>query len=304
MNNRRSLKSFLATVLAILVVGASGVRAEDEAAAADRQAEIVKATAAFVDAFQKADAQTLATFWTPDGDYQDPSGRTVKGRKAMAEDYAQLFAESKGMTMRIDVVGVRFPTPNTAVTDGVTSTMYPGGALPFRTRFVNFLVKKDGRWLIESARESEYVPPNNYEHLRPIEWLIGDWAEDSKEPQVGRARFEWSDDQNFIVAVRAVGVKDLLLDNGSQRIGWDPAAKMIRSWNFEADGGFGHGAWKKDGDRWAIALSSVLRTGSLMTATTIVTRVDADTVTWQVKDQQLDGKPMPDSRLITMKRVK
>src|SRR5690348_18196334 len=48
---------------------------------------------------------------------------------------------------------------------------------------------------------------------------------------------------------RAIAVKDRLLDNGSLRIGWDPAARLIRTWEFAADGGFGEGSWKKDGDK-------------------------------------------------------
>ena len=29
----------------------------------------------------------------------------------------------------------------------------------------------------------------------------------------------------------------------TQRIGWDPAAKQIRSWEFDSEGGFGEGTW-------------------------------------------------------------
>lgn len=32
---------------------------------------------------------------------------------------------------------------------------------------------------------------------------------------------------------------------GTQVIGWDPAAGTIRSWMFDSDGGFGEGTWSK-----------------------------------------------------------
>ncbi len=39
-------------------------------------------------------------------------------------------------------------------------------------------------------------------------------------------------------------------------------------------------------------------------ATHIVKRIDADTITLQSKDQLLDGKPLPDTQSVRMKRVK
>lgn len=275
-----------------------------DAPSADR-AVIAKKGAAFVEAFQKGDAEAVAAFWAPDGDYVHLSGRTITGRKAIAKEFADLFAESKGLTVRVELSSIRFPTPDTAIEDGVTTVSGPEGGIPSRARYTNFLVKRDGEWLIESVREAPYEPPSHYEHLRPLEWTIGEWVQDTKEPHVARVMFEWTPDQNFILVTRAVGIKEALLDNGTQRVGWDPAGKMIRSWTFEADGGFAHASWKQEGDKkWVVTTSSVLRSGSLMTSTTVVTRVNNDTVTWQAKDQVLDGKPLPDTAVVTMKRVK
>jgi uncharacterized protein (TIGR02246 family) len=302
MTTRHSFVRSLVPVLVVSLVGVPAILADGPAA--EQQTAIAKKAQAFVEAFHKGDADALAAFWTPDGDYVDVTGRVVKGRKAIAEDFARQFTENKGLTLRVEVASVRFPTPDTAIEDGVTTVMSPDDGVPDRARYTNFLVKKDGEWQLASVRESTFVPPSNYEHLRPLEWAIGEWVEDTQEPHVGRVLFQWTPDQNFIIGTRAVGVKDILLDNGSQRIGWDPAAKTIRSWSFEADGGFGHGEWKPDGDKWVVTMSSVLRSGSLMTATTVVTRVDADTITWQLKNQQLDGKAMPDTPVVKMKRAK
>ncbi len=288
--------------LVLMAVGAKCVRAD--ASSADEQAAITKAAQGFVDAFQKGDANDCASFWALDGDYIDLDGRVLSGRQAIADDFTGFFAENKGLGLRIEVASIRFPTPDTAIEDGVTSILAPDGSLPNRAHYTNLLVKKDGTWQLASVRESPYLPPDNYQKLQPLEWAIGEWIEDTNGPHVGRIRFDWSSDRNFIIATRAVGVKDILLDNGSQRIGWDPAAKILRSWHFESDGGFGEGSWTKEGEKWVIRTSSVLRSGSLMTSTTIVTRVDPDTISWQMKDQQLDGKGIPDSAVVKMKRVK
>lgn len=281
-----------------------GAAAAGDADAAQRAA-ITKTAEAFVEAFQKGDANALAAFWTPDGDYVDMAGRVVKGREAIAKDFAELFAENKSLRLRIEMTSLRFPTPDTAIEDGATSVMSPDGGLPNRAHYTNFFVKKDGKWLLTSVRERPYTPPSAYEHLRPLEWVIGEWAQEAEDGQAARVLFEWTPDQNFIIASRAVTVGDEVLDNGMQRIGWDAANKLIRSWSFEADGGYGEGAWAKQADNtWVNSVSSVLASGSLMTATTIVTRVDPDTITVQSVRQEMDGKPVPDTSVITMKRVR
>lgn len=300
MTAHTALASRLVVALLGLLLGAQTLRA-DEAA---ERASIAKTAQAFVDAFHKGDAEAVAAFWAPNGDYIDVDGRVVQGRAAIAEDYKQLFAMHEGLKLRIDVGSVTFPTPDTAIEDGVTTVIPPDNSTPSRTRYTNLLVKSGGKWMLSSVRESHFTPPGNSEHLRPLAWVIGEWAEVADGQRVGRVIFDWTPDGNYIVALRAVEVSGVILDNGTQRIGWDPATKVIRSWNFEADGGFGDGSWRQVGDTWVNTISAVLPSGSLMTSTTTVTVKDADTITVQSKEQVVDGKSLPDSPVITMKRVR
>jgi hypothetical protein len=60
--------------------GSSPARAADPD---PREAAITRTAEAFVEAFQKGDAKAVASFWTPDGDYVDPSGRVLNGRPAI-----------------------------------------------------------------------------------------------------------------------------------------------------------------------------------------------------------------------------
>jgi len=270
-----------------------------------RQAEITQTAQAFVDAFEKGDAKAIAALWTPDADFIDVEGRVLKGRAAIEKDFAQVFSENKGLKVRIDVGSVRFIGSDMAIEDGTSSVLAPDGTAPSRARYTNVLVKKDGKWLISSVREAPFVPPTHKNHLQNLGWILGEWVDPATEGHVAHAMFEVSPDGNFILGLRAVKVKDTFLDNGSQRIGWDPAAKQIRSWNFEPDGGFGEAVWTKGSDdTWTVKTTSTLQSGHKVTSTTIVTRVDPDTVTWQTKEQQVDGKPVADSPLVTMKRIK
>src|SRR5438046_874727 len=142
-----------------------------------------------------------------------------------------------------------------------------------------------------------------YEHLKGLEWASGEWGDEQPNGPVGRVSFEWAPGQNFIIATRGVEFKDNILDNGTEWIGWDPAAKQIHSWSFEADGGYGDSVWTKDGTKWVVKANSTLSDGSKVSATHIITAVDGDTVTWQSKDQTVSGKPLPDTKQIKMKRV-
>src|SRR5690606_12625858 len=148
----------------------------------------------------------------------------------------------------------------------------------------NTLVQKDGKWMLASVRESPYAPPSNYEHLRALEWAIGAWEHDVTEGPVAGIVFDWTPDNHFITSARFVRVNDEELANGSQTIGWDAAAKQIRSWSFEADGGIGESTWSNAGQKWMIKTTSVLRSGSTLTSTNIVTREDDDHITVQTVD--------------------
>jgi uncharacterized protein (TIGR02246 family) len=88
----------------------------------------------------------------------------LSGRPAIEKDFANLFTENKGLKLRIEVASLKFPTPDTAVEDGTTAVLAPDGTAPSRARYSNFLVKKDGQWLLASVREAAYVAPSKSKH--------------------------------------------------------------------------------------------------------------------------------------------
>ena len=61
---------------------------------------------------------------------------------------------------------------------------------------------------------------------------------------------------------------------GTQVIGWDPAAGTIRSWMFDSDGGFGEGTWSKKDNSWIVKFNQVLPDGRKASATNIYTLID------------------------------
>jgi len=63
--------------------------------------------------------------------------------------------------------------------------------------------------------------------------------------------YKWADDKRFILSDFTVQVGGNPAMTGSQRIGWDPLRKQIRSWVFDSQGGFAEGLWAREGNRWS-----------------------------------------------------
>jgi uncharacterized protein (TIGR02246 family) len=259
----------------------------------------------FVKAFHNGDAKAVAAFFTADGDYTEHTGRNLKGREAIEKAFKRFFAEHKGAKVRIESLTLRFVTPNVAIEDGASAVFLPEGGPPSRVRYTNVHVKKDGKWLLSSVRDTLYSPPTNYSHLRGLEWLLGDWASDAgKTGKVERASFGWAENQNFITGALFVTSKDLPLSHMTLWVGWDPAGKRVRSWSFDSTGGFGEGSWAREGKKWVVKSTSTHRDGKRGTATFVLTPVDADTISLEARDRSLGGEALPPKAAVRLKRVK
>jgi uncharacterized protein (TIGR02246 family) len=294
------------TLLGILTVAsfqANFVSASAEHERTDDRDAIFRNAKAFVGAFEQGDAKAVAAFWAEDGDYTDVTGRHLQGRAAIANAFQEFFTENKDTKLRIDVISVRFVTPDTAIEDGITSVTSADGSPPNQARYTNVHIKTNGQWFLQSVREASYTPPGNYEHLRTLEWAVGEWVDEGNGSEIDHVRFEWSEDDNFLVSTQDVTMKDTLVSRGTEWIAWDPATCQVRSWSFVTDGSFGENVWSSEGGQWIIETNATLPNGKKLTATNIITREGPDTITWQSKDRTLDGKALPDVEKITMKCV-
>jgi uncharacterized protein (TIGR02246 family) len=288
----------VATLLTLRAGLAAQEKGNAEAMAIHKNAE------AFVAAFNKGDAGAVAGFWIETGDYMDQEGRHLKGRKAIEEAMRAFFAENKGVTMRIGNRVTRFVTPELAIEDGTTDVIPADGGVPNRSRYTIIHVKQSGTWRMASVREAPFVPPTHAERLRELEWLIGAWADEEEKGELAHAVFSWTKNGNFILSSLSTSVKGVPVGEATQLIGWDPTAKHIRSWTFESSGGFGESVWARDGNKWLIKSQSTLRDGKKLIATNVVTRLDANTLSWESVNRTVDGKALPDVKAVRMKRLK
>ena len=145
------------------------------------------------------------------------------------------------------------------------------------------------------------MTPTPEEQLKQLQWLIGDWVDESPEALV-MTSYRWTDNQCYILSEFKVQIAGRPVMTGTQRIGWDPLAKTIRSWVFDSEGGFGEGNWTRDGNRWIVKRTGVTRDGKIASATNIITRVSKHRMTWQSRDRIVGGEKTPDIEEIPITR--
>ena len=271
------------------------------------EAAIRAAGAAFLEAYNARDAKKLAAFWTPQAVYSDPAtGEESVGREEIEKVFAEAFEDKEDIKLTTEVESIEFLSPNVAVIRGV-ARVARAGEESNDSEFTVVRVKQDGQWLIDrvSEVETEKPLPSNYEHLKELEWMIGSWHDDDPRPAVEiQTDCDWTKNKNFMTRAFAVAIGDRVNKSGMQIIGWDPVAKQIHSWIFDSDGGFGEGTWTKDGDKWIIKTTGLQQDGKKVTAAHILGFLDPDTMTWQTKDRAVDGKPLPDTKEVKLKRLK
>jgi uncharacterized protein (TIGR02246 family) len=295
---------FAGLAVVLVTVAAPQAPADQANGNAEDKAAIQKAAEAYANAFQQGDAKAVAAFWTQDGDYTTPKGLHLRGREAIEKALQAFFQENKGLKLGITTESLRFVTPMVAIEDGISDVFPPDGGPPSRARYSIVHVKTEGKWLLGSVKTTPYIPPTNYQNLRDLEWLIGDWADEVDGVVVGKASFSWSENQGFIVGGFSTMSKGVILTGGTQWIGWDPLAKRIRSWTFDFNGGFGESAWTRENGTWEVKSNLIFQDGRKLAATNVIKQVDAETLTWQSRDRTMDGKPLPDVKEIRMKRLK
>ena len=130
--------------------------------------------------------------------------------------------------------------------------------------------------------------------LKELDWLVGNWRAVTGDREITLA-YKWDENKAFIRGNFSVKEGGKVVESGTHVIGKDPARGAIRWWVFQSDGGFGGGAWAREGKRWAIDVRGVRADGKRLVATILYAPVDADTFTWQVVNQSLDGVAVADT---------
>src|SRR5262249_23716266 len=119
-----------------------------------------------------------------------------------------------------------------------------------------------------------------------------EWDDTNLEADV-HLSCRWADDQSFIVQKYTVKSKDKRV-SVTQWVGWDPIRGQIHSWFFDSMGGFGEGAWTREGNVWIAEMAGVLPDGEVGSSRNYWRFVDDDSFVWQSRDRVAEDRPLAD----------
>jgi uncharacterized protein (TIGR02246 family) len=291
---RWSLAASLA-VLAATQVGAqqpARTTKAENTVSADEQA-IRKAVVAFVELYNDHNADGVAALFAPDARMTFRDGTEVNGREEIKQTFVKAFETTPKAAVSVDVESLRFLTPDVAVEEGFTSLFPDGETLVAQSRYTVVHLKKEGKWLMQSVRVVEEESLSAYGELQPLEWLVGEWLDEGRTENV-EATFRWDENKSFLLEEFQVIRDGAVIMKGTQRIGWDPQTKQIRSWTFDSAGGFGEAVWTMVEDRWVVKAKAVTADGTSASATRTLTRAATDRVIWTATDRLAGDEQLPD----------
>jgi uncharacterized protein (TIGR02246 family) len=259
---------------------------------------------AFARAYNAPDLKALAACLADQADVVDSAGETTRGKSDVVEMYASSLEENPGLKLEPKVQEIRFLTPDVARVEGQTRLSTATGDASEFTRFSSLLVKRGGKWLVAEIRE--YPAPvedvSSYERLRELEWMVGDWVDESENVKAS-SNVRWADHQSFLIRTYQVEVKGEKATSGTVFIGWDPQTGQIKSWLFDSDGGHGEGLWTRTGEKeWVVKAQGVLRDGRPTSATQIHVILNNDSVKTSSIDRIIGGQIAPDIADVVMVR--
>lgn len=286
---RSHLLKRLFLISALLVIGFSESSGQDQRAQSNDEVDIRQVVQSYVEAFNRGDAAAVASHWSDDADYVSPTGDRLKGRKKIEAFLKKFFGENKDLRIEAFVSSIRFPSANRAVETGKVTVTRPGAA-PEDSLYIAEYSKRRGAWKLTSVREEECS--SSYEHLKDLEWLIGDWI-DKDDNALVESAYRWNRTKSFITGSFIVVVEGKAHVEGAQIIGWDPIKKAIRSWVFDSNGGFGEATWSRNENQWIAESSIIMSDGEKASAINIYTFVNDDTFTFQSIGRQIGEELIP-----------
>jgi uncharacterized protein (TIGR02246 family) len=295
---RVSLSAVFSLLLVMTAADARAQSSVDEKAIRD-------AGIAYQEALARGDGKALAALWTADGDIVDDHGVVTKGRDTVALTPPPA-ADAPRPEYRVHGTSLRFLTPDVALEDGMIDVVLPGSATPQSGRFSATWVRQGGAWKLASLREGQLPAPTGAAQLADLDWMVGDWVVTDNAPVDAKAEarpmievaVRWNAGRTFLLRDMKItpptgaGESSAPL-HVTQRIGWDPLSRQIRSWVFSADGGHGDAFWSRDGDSWLARTTAVLPDGSQTSSLNVYTYDGKDRCTWQSFHTHAGGEHLP-----------
>jgi uncharacterized protein (TIGR02246 family) len=259
-------------------------RSQDEAA-------LRQTAKQYLSAVERNDRKAMAEFWTPQGVFIDENGQSFKVR-----DLVDQAADSKNAARqknKVTMTTIRFLTTDSAIEDGASEITAPGESSPVKGRFSAVWVRQDGKWKLDSLRDSRIVAESIPQRLAVLEPFVGQWSGQNANITM-HVTAAWNPAKTYLRRDLSVENQGKVTYTATQQMGWDPDRQEIHSWVFDIHGGHSEGSWSLEGNVWMALYQGVYSNGQPSSATHLVKFLDRDKFAWKMIDVVANGKPGPD----------
>ncbi len=254
----------------------------------------------YVSTYNRGDAKAVADHWSDSAEWVSPSGERFKGRQAIQREMEAMFTENKGVKIEVIEPKVRLISADAALEEGTVRVVRPGEP-PSDSTYIAVHARKNGQWKLDSVRETSLPDVQPHEQLKQLEWLVGEWVDESPSEAVEH-RCHWSNDGHYLLGEFVVQWEGLPALKGDLRIGWDPLTKQIKSWVFDSEGGYAEGYWTKVGEGWIVKMTGVRPDGSTATATNSYVPLRRDQYRYSSVDRIVGGQTEPDQTVTIVRK--
>lgn len=235
----------------------------DDAADTANLAALQKSAKAYVEAFNKGDAEAIAKTYLPDGEITRADGTVIAGREEIQAFYEDELAGDAKSSAALEADSLRFISPDVAVENGTLHITDAAGKVSSHEYSSIQVKQEDGSWLTASVRGQAGDKALPAEKMSGLDWIIGDWIIQMNDSET-KLSFEWSKLGPYIEGTASLARVGGVADQVSMRIGWDNARKGFVSWSFDGNGGFVRSDWAAAGDlTWLMRTQGVTAEGEI-----------------------------------------
>jgi uncharacterized protein (TIGR02246 family) len=304
--------------LALYQIGAAGSRPQQPAAqpAAQREPEakaagnqeseaakeaVMANVRTFTEAFNRRDMPALLKLFADDCVLTEADGTMIHGLKQLEEEFKESFEDDPDGKISVSVDLLRQVAPDVIIEEGKTEFFPDGKILTAETDYQAIHVKRGDRWLMKRVRSFNRVVLSPYDSLRELEFLVGDWIDESPDSLV-ESSYRWDDNKTFLLQKFTIRVNGQKVLSGSQRIGRDPLTKQIKGWVFDSEGGYAESLWANVDDSWVIKGKGVRADGKVVTVTNQLTQLGKDRISFESVDRIVGEERMPNMAAIIVRK--
>lgn len=278
-------------------------RSQESETAVSKDLDTLKASAKqFEAAFNKGDAAAIAAQFMENAEVVDEDGNVVQGRDKIQARFADIFKDTPKAKINVELTSLRQLSPDVAVEDGISVVRLNPEDPASRSPYTLVHLKRNGKWLIASIRDfPEESNDSAHEQLQQLAWLVGDWVDQSGDSRV-ETSCKWDEDGNYLIQEYVVTLREGSEFRGSQRIGWDPQRKAIRSWAFDRSGGYVESTWTPVDGSWVIKADGYAADGRPVSATRIATPLSPDVYQLDSTQRLAGQELLPDATVRVARR--